>query len=166
MGDKPYKNVEYCGDFYNGGGLIPGSNIAERKKKPMDVGVARHVKFPLSKGRTLWKDRERNETENEDLKSVVNVHSWENTTLKEANPKWRDPDTIELPDRAVDDKKSGAAKDDPKNKGKKKQSNVFYEQFISFAKEIRYYDGMYIGCLLYTSPSPRDGLLSRMPSSA
>ena len=25
-------------------------------------------------------------------------------------------------------------------------------------------DGM--GCLLYTSPSPRDGLLSRMPSSA
>ena len=25
---------------------------------------------------------------------------------------------------------------------------------------------MYFGCLLYTSPSPRDGLLSRMPSSA
>ena len=24
----------------------------------------------------------------------------------------------------------------------------------------------YEGCLLYTSPSPRDGLLSRMPSSA
>ena len=24
----------------------------------------------------------------------------------------------------------------------------------------------YWGCLLYTSPSPRDGLLSRMPSSA
>ena len=24
----------------------------------------------------------------------------------------------------------------------------------------------YSGCLLYTSPSPRDGLLSRMPSSA
>src|SRR5680860_1281443 len=26
--------------------------------------------------------------------------------------------------------------------------------------------GPYKGCLLYTSPSPRDGLLSRMPSSA
>ena len=26
--------------------------------------------------------------------------------------------------------------------------------------------GTYQGCLLYTSPSPRDGLLSRMPSSA
>ena len=25
---------------------------------------------------------------------------------------------------------------------------------------------VYITCLLYTSPSPRDGLLSRMPSSA
>ena len=25
---------------------------------------------------------------------------------------------------------------------------------------------MYPSCLLYTSPSPRDGLLSRMPSSA
>ena len=29
-----------------------------------------------------------------------------------------------------------------------------------------YYDGQYSNCLLYTSPSPRDGLLSRMPSSA
>ena len=27
-------------------------------------------------------------------------------------------------------------------------------------------DGTTRGCLLYTSPSPRDGLLSRMPSSA
>ena len=26
--------------------------------------------------------------------------------------------------------------------------------------------GLYCRCLLYTSPSPRDGLLSRMPSSA
>ena len=28
------------------------------------------------------------------------------------------------------------------------------------------YDAVHIICLLYTSPSPRDGLLSRMPSSA
>ena len=28
------------------------------------------------------------------------------------------------------------------------------------------YKNWYDGCLLYTSPSPRDGLLSRMPSSA
>ena len=28
------------------------------------------------------------------------------------------------------------------------------------------YKKLFIDCLLYTSPSPRDGLLSRMPSSA
>ena len=28
------------------------------------------------------------------------------------------------------------------------------------------FSGLIIPCLLYTSPSPRDGLLSRMPSSA
>ena len=27
-------------------------------------------------------------------------------------------------------------------------------------------NALFIDCLLYTSPSPRDGLLSRMPSSA
>ena len=27
-------------------------------------------------------------------------------------------------------------------------------------------EGAVLACLLYTSPSPRDGLLSRMPSSA
>ena len=29
-----------------------------------------------------------------------------------------------------------------------------------------YGNALILGCLLYTSPSPRDGLLSRMPSSA
>ena len=33
-------------------------------------------------------------------------------------------------------------------------------------KAIRGGDTKYTACLLYTSPSPRDGLLSRMPSSA
>ena len=31
---------------------------------------------------------------------------------------------------------------------------------------IHQHQGKYNRCLLYTSPSPRDGLLSRMPSSA
>ena len=36
-----------------------------------------------------------------------------------------------------------------------------------FKKKIKKYDTIQImTCLLYTSPSPRDGLLSRMPSSA
>ena len=36
-----------------------------------------------------------------------------------------------------------------------------YEFQVKFSAELPTYD-----CLLYTSPSPRDGLLSRMPSSA
>ena len=35
-----------------------------------------------------------------------------------------------------------------------------------FARTDRTYIKRFLGCLLYTSPSPRDGLLSRMPSSA
>ena len=35
------------------------------------------------------------------------------------------------------------------------------ERLTMFSRTVRYYH-----CLLYTSPSPRDGLLSRMPSSA
>ena len=43
--------------------------------------------------------------------------------------------------------------------------------FTSFAKQDITGDGtanytLTYACLLYTSPSPRDGLLSRMPSSA
>ena len=34
------------------------------------------------------------------------------------------------------------------------------------ANEMATVGAMYNNCLLYTSPSPRDGLLSRMPSSA
>ena len=33
-------------------------------------------------------------------------------------------------------------------------------------KSVEYEDSEILACLLYTSPSPRDGLLSRMPSSA
>ena len=33
-------------------------------------------------------------------------------------------------------------------------------------EEARQNESLLIPCLLYTSPSPRDGLLSRMPSSA
>ena len=39
--------------------------------------------------------------------------------------------------------------------------NLPVDNFIEDGIDTRNY-----GCLLYTSPSPRDGLLSRMPSSA
>ena len=43
--------------------------------------------------------------------------------------------------------------------GNNKRRRLDKRKFIFFMEEISY-------CLLYTSPSPRDGLLSRMPSSA
>ena len=54
---------------------------------------------------------------------------------------------------------------------KKKIDTVFADTFT----KVRFYSSAISGikkdngatiCLLYTSPSPRDGLLSRMPSSA
>ena len=43
------------------------------------------------------------------------------------------------------------------------------EMLSSFFDQVEHADELGFGvgcCLLYTSPSPRDGLLSRMPSSA
>ena len=37
---------------------------------------------------------------------------------------------------------------------------------IHLSKKAKLHSIVDISCLLYTSPSPRDGLLSRMPSSA
>ena len=47
--------------------------------------------------------------------------------------------------------------------------NTYNQQIanrLSLNKRLMLILGHYKGCLLYTSPSPRDGLLSRMPSSA
>ena len=41
-----------------------------------------------------------------------------------------------------------------------------YEYMIDLGKSLPLISEKYKTCLLYTSPSPRDGLLSRMPSSA
>ena len=40
------------------------------------------------------------------------------------------------------------------------------DDFILFEPESLPYGGVWKGCLLYTSPSPRDKRQSRMPSSA
>ena len=51
--------------------------------------------------------------------------------------------------------------------GKYEQSEPMVDRIIQVNKlfdEGHYI--IYMTCLLYTSPSPRDGLLSRMPSSA
>ena len=47
-------------------------------------------------------------------------------------------------------------------------SSAFYQQAFEFEVVSEFGNGaaVFMRCLLYTSPSPRDGLLSRMPSSA
>ena len=51
---------------------------------------------------------------------------------------------------------------------------ILMDDGLDYEEAVEYYENNIIGawvgegtpCLLYTSPSPRDGLLSRMPSSA
>ena len=51
--------------------------------------------------------------------------------------------------------------------GRDKNSHVFRHSFNNKHGEITMENVKIVNnCLLYTSPSPRDGLLSRMPSSA
>jgi NDP-sugar pyrophosphorylase family protein len=45
-------------------------------------------------------------------------------------------------------------------------NNVWIGANVVILPGVEIGDNTIIGCLLYTSPSPRDGLLSRMPSSA
>ena len=44
--------------------------------------------------------------------------------------------------------------------------NSLYEELMWGNDDVLEFVPDYKNCLLYTSPSPRDGLLSRMPSSA
>ena len=44
-------------------------------------------------------------------------------------------------------------------------SKIFGPQFVAGQDPLQL-QAQQLACLLYTSPSPRDGLLSRMPSSA
>ena len=51
--------------------------------------------------------------------------------------------------------------------GPPQADDILREAFAMGAdRAIHLNDRKFAGCLLYTSPSPRDGLLSRMPSSA
>jgi hypothetical protein len=45
------------------------------------------------------------------MKDVHDLGKWEQTTLKEARPDWKDPDTVELPSLGAQlgDKKGAAA---------------------------------------------------------
>src|SRR5665647_245312 len=50
--------------------------------------------------------------------------------------------------------------------GERELLNNDLHQAVNAAVDLAALEDLYLPCLLYTSPSPRDGLLSRMPSSA
>ena len=93
LGDKIYKNPEYSPGFYHNGGLITGSTHKLRKTKEL-VSIVTFQKSDKPRG-TLWKDRVKWEEKNEEENAVKDLFNWEQTNLKEGNPKWRDPDTVE-----------------------------------------------------------------------
>jgi len=102
LGDKPFKSSEYSSNFYQAGGLIPGSSI---NKRPVKTIVSKLVQEKnRTKGMT-WKDRVKKEEKDEEEAAVKSLFDWEKTTLKEANPKWRDPDEVELEAPKVPEKK-------------------------------------------------------------
>ena len=65
-------------------------------------------------------------------------------------------------------KQAAAGKGRPKadRETKKLVSLALYPSSYSDLQNIAYVNRQSVSCLLYTSPSPRDGLLSRMPTSA
>ena len=68
---------------------------------------------------------------------------------------------LELPHRKIDIYPDGCMSFWKETDGLDRFSICNVGRYLRMSKE-----GRQIPCLLYTSPSPRDGLLSRMPSSA
>jgi hypothetical protein len=113
LGDKSYKNPEYSSNFFHEGGLVAGSSMRDRPAKPDSYTLPKHIKFPLYPDRVTWKDKEKIDQVRDEKKAVKELDEWEQTTLKESNPNWRDPDKFEF-----DMPKKVDPKLDPKNQKK------------------------------------------------
>jgi len=91
-GDKIYKHPEYAPGFFQPGGLVVGSTNQMRKS----IETVSTVKLMKSEKKgTLFKDRLKQEEKALEEKEVLDLFEWEQTTLKDGNPNWRDPDTVE-----------------------------------------------------------------------
>ena len=96
-GDKAYKTPEHSSGFYREGGLVTGSTIATRAKYQGKSAANNDFATVLSyeatrPDRIKWRDRERRMKEDEDNDAMRQLIEWEKTILKEANPKYIDPD--------------------------------------------------------------------------
>lgn len=89
MGDKPYKYPEYSQDFYKSGGLVAGSTITYHSMKQQFTLDDKKLKSVFTKPH--WNEVVKMEEKNQEKKVVDSVDAWEQTILKENNPKWQDP---------------------------------------------------------------------------
>ena len=130
--------------IFNGGTVIPVFNRAEL----MDISVKRIELDRTGKNGLICKDNMRADIK---VAFFVRVNNVEDDVLRVAESIGCDRASSEPEIRALFDAKFSEAL---KTVGKKFDFTQLYEERDTFR------------CLLYTSPSPRDGLLSRMPSSA
>ena len=97
-------------------------------------------------------------------------------TLKRYQKRVKDIGKFEAAMKKLTDKKLAAKTQEFKDRLDKESLDALLPEVFAAIREaadrtigMRHYDVQMVGgmtCLLYTSPSPRDGLLSRMPSSA
>ena len=92
LGDKPYNYPEYQSNFYKAGGLIAGSTGFRVRSGDSPPPDAAKLKSIFTK--PMWAEKVKMEEKEEETRVLDSVDDWEQTTLKEANPKWNDPDTF------------------------------------------------------------------------
>ena len=100
--------------------------------------------------------------ENTEEVSSVNEKKEDNLTSEESSAKDENDDTVFV---------NGDAKivvENGESVAEETNDRFFVKEWCVYGdKDVKIPDKVFPkGCLLYTSPSPRDGLLSRMPSSA
>ena len=79
---------------------------------------------------------------------------------KEFELQWKESTPFHLPSQMIEDGEFIRPKYEPQH-----PLELEVKKYIKDKSEIQKGDVL-MGCLLYTSPSPRDATLSRMPSSA
>lgn len=92
LGDKAYKYPEYEPEFYKAGGLIPGATSFKVRAGDNTLPDPSKLKSLFTK--PMWYEKVKMEEAEEEKRAVDAVDDWEQTILKEANPKWNDPDTF------------------------------------------------------------------------
>ena len=108
----------------------------------------------------------------------------ETAKLRETSELIMDDESVTLPPTAVEKEVDGLTSDMgapymdvdaelflsahglPQNTRRKRTVRLLERLFAPPVGTINVEEARFLSCLLYTSPSPRDGLLSRMPSSA